>query len=299
MAGLILELQADALDESVSVLSLLRKAKVVSVKLGVITINEWLEHELSGYPKRSSIPEYRHILGRMVCHNPYIGWIPLEITNLEHHKLLSERYLHQPLSELCQFTDANSAGNSVLLFFPADIATELKRGSGFEPALEVAVNLIDGVIATVRNKILDFTLELERQGILGEGMTFTPKEKKAANSITYNVNIEYMTGSQLQQGTTGSTQTYKAQSTDLSAVAEFVERLLPNIGELSDATDREQIQSDLETIRSQLKAPTPKTGMIRECLNSVRTVLEGTTGNLAATYLPLLPALLASIHKSA
>lgn len=295
MTGLVLELQADALDESVSVLSLLRKAKVVSVKLGVTTIIEWLEHELSGYPTRSSIPEYRHVSGRTVCYNPYRGWIPLEIEDPEHQKLLSERKLHQPISELCQFTDAKSAGGTVLLFFPAFIAADLRGSSGFEPALQVAINLIHGIIDTVRNKILDFALELEKQGIIGEGLTFTQAEKMTASNITYNVNIENMTGSQLQQGTTSSSQTYNAQGTDLSAVAEFVERLLPAIGELSDPTDREQVQSDLDTIRSQLRAPKPKTGMIRECLNSVRTVLEGTTGNLAATYLPLLPALLASI----
>ena len=166
--------------------------------------------------------------------------------------------------------------------------------SGFEPGLEIAVNLIYGIISTVRDKILEFSLELEKQGILGEGMTFTPKEKMAASNISYSINIENMTGSQLQQGTTGSTQTY-TQSADLSGISAFVEKLLPAIGELSNPTDRDQLQSDLETIRSQLKAPTPKTGMIRECLNSVKTVLEGAAGNVAATYLPLLPALLASI----
>ncbi len=294
MTCLVHELQSDALNESVSILSLLRKARVVSVKLGVTTIDQWLEHEMSGYPTYTSIPDYRHVVGRTICHNPYVGWIPLEIENPEHQKLLSERGLHQPLSELFQFADAKAAGRSVRLMFPSDIAAELRGGSGFEPALEVGVNVIQGIISTVRDKILEFSLELERQGVLGEGMTFTPKEKMAAGNVYYNTNIENMTGSQLQQGTTGSTQTY-TQTADLSGISAFVEKLLPAIGELSNPTDRDQLQSDLETIRSQLKAPTPKTGMIRECLNSVKTVLEGAAGNVAATYLPLLPALLASI----
>jgi len=295
MTGLVLELQADAMDESVSVLSLLRKARALSVKLGVTTIDHWLSHEMSGYPTRSSIPDYRHVVGRTVCLNPYRGWIPLEIENPEHQKLLSERHLHQPLSELIQFTDAKSAGKSVLLMFPASIASDLRSTSGFEPGLEIAVNLIHGIISTVRDKILEFSLELEKQGILGEGLTFTQQEKMAANNITYNsINIENMTGSQLQQGTTSSNQAY-TQSTDLSGISAFVEALLPAVSELRNSADRDQLQSDLETIRSLLKAPTPKTGMIRECLTSVKTVLEGTAGNLAATYLPMLPALLASI----
>lgn len=296
MTGLVHELQSDALnEESVPILSLLRKARVVSMKLGVTTIDQWLEHELSGYPTRGSIPEYRRIVGRTVCRNPYLGWIPLEVRGAKALKALTERRLHQPMGELCQFA-AEEAGQSILLMYPAEMAEMIMNGTDarFEPALEIGVSIIHGVIATVRNKILDFALELERQGILGEGMTFTPKEKTAAGNVYYNTNIENMTGSQLQQGTTASTQTY-TQTADLSGISAFVEKLLPAIGELSNPTDRNQIQSDLETIRSQLKAPKPKTGMIRECLNSVKTVLEGAAGNVAAEYLPLLPALLASI----
>ncbi len=289
MTGLVLELQSDALNESVSILSLLRKAKALSVKLGVTTIDQWLEHELSGYPTRGSIPEYRNVIGRTVCLNPYVGWVPLEVRG-SRAKELCERRLHQPIGELSQFT-----GTTVLLMYAAAVAEDIRNQThGFEPALEVAVPAIQSIINLVRNKILDFALELEKQGVLGEGMTFTPKEKMAASNISYSINIENMTGSQLQQGTTGSIQTF-TQTADLSGISAFVEKLLPAIGELSNPTDRDQLQSDLETIRSQLKAPTPKTGMIRECLTSVRTVLEGTTGNLAATYLPLLPALLASI----
>ncbi|WP_449439714.1 AbiTii domain-containing protein [Pseudomonas migulae] len=291
MTGLVLELQSDALNDSVPILSLLRKAKALSAKLGITTIDQWLEHELSGYPNRTSIPAYRNVIGRTVCFNPLRGWIPLSVRGVEAQKMMCERFLHQPIGELCQFT-----GSTVLLMYPAAISQEIMQSTrnGYEPALEVAITAIHNVVAQVRNKILDFALELEKQGILGEGMTFTPKEKMAAGNVYYNTNIENMTGSQFQQGTTGSTQSY-TQTADLSGISAFVEKLLPAIGELSNPTDRDQLQSDLETIRSQLKAPAPKTGMIRECLSSIKTVLEGTAGNLTATYLPLLPALIASI----
>lgn len=294
MTGLVLELQMDALNESVSILSLLRKAKALSVKLNVSTINQWLEHEMNGYPPGATIPEYRHVVGKVVCFNLFRGWIPLEFQNPEYLEKLSLRKLSQPISELCQFDQPGDAEGTLLFQFPPKLAAELMRGSGLETGLQITPNLIHGVISTVRNKILDFALEIEAQGILGKGMTFTPAEKIAASHISYSINIENMTGSQLQQGTTGSTQTF-TQSADLSAISTFVDKLLPAIGELSNPTDRNQLQSDLETIRSQLKAPTPKTGMIRECLNSIKTVLEGTAGNLAATYLPLLSTLLASI----
>jgi hypothetical protein len=44
-----LELQRDALERSIAVSDLLRKALVVSRKLGIDSIQEWLNSELNGY----------------------------------------------------------------------------------------------------------------------------------------------------------------------------------------------------------------------------------------------------------
>ena len=46
-----------------------------------------------------------------------------------------------------------------------------------------------GVLDAVRNAILDWTLKLEQDGILGEGMTFSTEEKQTAmnNGPTYNI----------------------------------------------------------------------------------------------------------------
>lgn len=66
MTGLVLELQADAMNEGVSVLCLLRKARALSVKLGVTTIDQCLAHEMSGYPTRSSIPDYYRVDGKTI-----------------------------------------------------------------------------------------------------------------------------------------------------------------------------------------------------------------------------------------
>lgn len=169
------------------------------------------------------------------------------------------------------------------------------KSCGYETGLEVALNLVNAVISTVHNKILAFALELEKQDILGDGMTFTKEEKMAASNITYSIHVEKMEGSQIQQGTTNSTQNY-TQTTDLTGIGAFVETLLPAIGKIDSSVEREQIRSDLETIRNQIKAPTPKLGIIRECLTSVKTTLEGAAGNvIAAQFLPLIPTLLASI----
>ena len=40
----------------------------------------------------------------------------------------------------------------------------------------------------VKDRVLDWALELERRSVLGENMTFSDKEKAEAHSITFNIN---------------------------------------------------------------------------------------------------------------
>ncbi|HIF5616173.1 TPA: hypothetical protein ACX3CR_004775, partial [Vibrio parahaemolyticus] len=72
--GLVLELQRDALNKTVSVADLLRKALVVSKKLQIIEMEAWICNELRGYENIEAIvPDYRKIRGEVI----------LLITNLD------------------------------------------------------------------------------------------------------------------------------------------------------------------------------------------------------------------------
>ena len=76
MSSLVLELQADAINQEVSCSDLLRKALVVSKKLEVDSIENWLYQELNGYSGSPSdeIPDYRIIRGQVKALNPYHGY---------------------------------------------------------------------------------------------------------------------------------------------------------------------------------------------------------------------------------
>ena len=56
---------------------------------------------------------------------------------------------------------------------------------GFETrfVFETSRSEIYRILSTVRNKILEWALFLEENEIIGEGMTFTDKEKKKAQEI--------------------------------------------------------------------------------------------------------------------
>jgi hypothetical protein len=64
MTSLVEELQKDALNSSVSVLDLLRKALVVATKLNIDEFKEWIELELKGYSDKKRFPIIVLLLAR-------------------------------------------------------------------------------------------------------------------------------------------------------------------------------------------------------------------------------------------
>src|SRR5207248_1380730 len=89
MAGLVLELQADAMNRAVGLADLLRKARAVSVKLRATDIEEWLGREMNGYAKPADVPEYRRLHADLKCFNPVRGLIPLAVANPQIQEMIS------------------------------------------------------------------------------------------------------------------------------------------------------------------------------------------------------------------
>lgn len=108
------------------------------------------------------------------------------------------------------------------------------------------------------------------------------------------MHVGTMTGSQVQQGTTASqigVETRVKLETLVSDLRQaFAELDLPD-------EQRDEVEADLATVEAQLASPNPKPGVVRECLTSVRSVLEGAVGSGLATTAPHLPALIEHITR--
>ena len=100
MDSLVLELQKDALNPSISILNLLRKALVVATKLKLQDFKDWIESEINGYKDGQRIPEYRKVRGETKYWNQFRGWQPIVFDTS--YDYLSNRNLHQSVSELSQ-----------------------------------------------------------------------------------------------------------------------------------------------------------------------------------------------------
>ncbi|MBP64065.1 MAG: hypothetical protein CMJ62_21300 [Planctomycetaceae bacterium] len=206
MEGLVLELQRDALDSNIRITDLLRKALLVSRKLKIKDIEEWLNFELNGY-MNTTVPEYRQVRGELKALNPYNGWIPVMLSS-EWQEKLCYTYLNVSVSQISNLLET-SEGGYFKFKYPGDLSNMIMQlmGQNFQPELHITLHQLVKILDTVRTKVMEFALDLESRGILGQGITFTKYEQQLAQSITYNtINIENMENSQIQQANDDSSQ---------------------------------------------------------------------------------------------
>jgi AbiTii len=300
MTGIVLELQRDALDRSTRVTELLRKALVVARKLRLAEFQAWVERELVGYSGEDAdrFPDYRRLRGQVRGHNPYTGqWMPLFFEDAAMAEVVSVRANKQPLPEIEDLVSRGTIG-TFHMPFPESIRKELSKGFDFETQISLFTDkaALVGVLEAVRTIVLNWSLKLEEDGIMGEHMSFTDKEKAAASAVPQNVNNFFgpVHGQQLQQGNTSATQTQFNLQLDPQTLLALVVKLRTETGGLGLSEElAAELTADTNTLEQQAKSPAPKSGIVRETLKSIRSVLEGATGGAAGQLLLELGKLLA------
>ena len=179
MNSIVIELQRDALDENVSLGALLRKARLIAQKLDVPELVTWCELELHGYKEGTSIPAYRHVNGNVECWNPFNGRMcPIVWKGTPPERLMS-RSIGQSVAELLDLKNRNGGKDILAIPFSNDVSYRLMQqiDTPTPPVLVVDRSQLVGILDKVRSLVLDWAAKLEKNGILGEGMTFTEEEK--------------------------------------------------------------------------------------------------------------------------
>jgi hypothetical protein len=180
MTSFVVNFQKDVLDPTKSVTDILRTAKVISAKLGLNDIEEWIGAELNGYASGESTPDYRHAVGTLQAFNPYNGWITVKGGSIEmpfgHSISQIEEFSKQERMDFAPQTDMPLSGIA----------------ASFVQRVVFSGIVFKGMIEVVRDRLLDWSIELEKRGITGENMSFDQQEKQAARSQIFN--IQHFTG---------------------------------------------------------------------------------------------------------
>ncbi len=183
MGSLIHELQKEAIDSKIRVSDLLRKALVVASKLDLKEFEGWIQKELHGYGDEKP-PEYRIVNAELKVFDPLRGYIPVMSSDPAFSDTFSKRPLGLPIGELEDLIAERSDDRGVYFNFTPDLSSTLMKilHTDFIPSSIMERSAIFGILEKVRNTVLEWSLKLEKEGILGENLSFSNEEKQKAKN---------------------------------------------------------------------------------------------------------------------
>lgn len=289
MDSIVLELQREAMSSGSNISNLLRKSLVISRKLKITDFEHWVNQELNGYGDNGDIiPDYREVRGSLEFLNHYYGWRPVIIQDEKLAEILSKQKIAQPITEIEFLVESDS--DQLYIQLPQNIQNQLSEWGDRTPTqfhVSFGKSQARQIIDSVRNIILDWAIQLEEDGILGEGILFSEKEKAKADRQNYTVNNFYgnASGVQIQQNTSHSTQTIIGEM-DFDNISNFISTLKENMNQIGlQAEEQRVIESEVATISTQLESTQPRSSIVKQSLKTVRSVLEGVTGSIIASGL--------------
>jgi hypothetical protein len=171
---LLEQIQNEAVDGESDLATVLRKCRVLAVRLKNQEFTEWVKHELDGYPN-DEIPEYRILNGH--AQGNFYGAMGSGVTNVPlladdiNPEEVRDRLFRVKLNEgvaslLASLGRAREQGGVYQVAWPpeafafyesSNVADHLVLGQAWT---YVSDNMLVGVLDTIRNRILNFILEI-------------------------------------------------------------------------------------------------------------------------------------------
>lgn len=240
MSSLVLDLQQEILKPDCDILNALRKAHIIAIKLKLTEFDNWLQSELNGYETNQDlIPDYRKISGQLKAWNPYHGWIPVIMQDSSLEEALCHRKMEDSIGDIIELYSKSKG--SIILTFSADVAAKLDSWSNVpfntNYSLHVSNHQLKSIVDKVINCLMEWTLKLEENGIVGENMRFNETESASAKDIPQQINYYgpvingNISSSQIVSGN-NSTVTYSAQA------------ISDALNEIRDSLEKEQIAGE-------------------------------------------------------
>ncbi len=184
--SLVIEIQRLATESRHDISDLLRKALLAATKLKLEDFKEWVSKELNGY-REGKIPDYRQARASIHMKNPYHGLIPVVFPSQEMADAFCDIEIRDPIGNLVAILlkQDDSRTGPIYALTPEQEHFLITQSGGLSlpPVRTISNSALATIIDAVRTRVLDWSLKLEEEGILGEGMTFSQEEKEAAVGI--------------------------------------------------------------------------------------------------------------------
>jgi hypothetical protein len=290
MTSIVQQLQESALDETSSAPDLLRKAKIAAVKLGLTEAVKWIDLELNGYSGTDEeIPPYRILNGQPKAQNMYTGrWMAILFPhNNDIQDMISRIPVPDPISGLEHLLETKG---DIFLPYPPSVIAILSKELNAEltqMGIFISRQAFVGILGAVRNRVLDWALQLEQIGIRGDGLSFSNREKQIAHNphVTYQINhignFSGNIGSVSDHATVIGRARVTVPRDDLRELLEQIKSLKHEMG--LEASKVAELEEHLAALEGELDGSEPDPNTVRRLLTSIKIVAENAAGNLIST----------------
>ena len=230
--SLLDEISSDLVNESADLSNTLRKAKMLSRAIGLPEFREWVDFELGGYPERDKVPSYRQFKPTNVgtFSGPFQSMIKnvvLPTYNLPSavKEFADNLIFFEGIGELEAL--AAQAPDSHQVKWPQEMIIltrdSLKMTGGMvlvDAHQPIPSHLISGILDQVKNKLLDFVLDLQENNITSEDLSNHTVKPEIARGIFIN-NI-YGDRNVIASGTHVNQLISTVKEGDLASLARFL-----------------------------------------------------------------------------
>lgn len=239
---LLKDIQKELLDSSSSIGGSLLKLRYLAAQLGSDLLEEWVRHETEGYPRDASVPDYRiaEVVYTGTFTNGYQTLNQVPIPNALIRKHAGEGWVKFPMRDGIAVIESLMAGDRKDSHNYGVSASDLilrLQGKVYN-----GMNIIDiqnrfagapfaTIYNTVRARILDLTLELEKSipvaaiiSVDNASDAVTPASATQTTIITQNIVYGDQTNAAVQHGTI----TFAVQKGDADSLKRWlVENRIP------------------------------------------------------------------------
>jgi len=197
---IVIQLQELAVDSSYNISDLLRKALFIASKLKLKDIQPWILNELNGYTDIEQVPDYREIIGEVKAYNSFQRrHIPYVCEDAEFMQQMQRVIVYESIESLQRAVKENETNKKLISFsYPPEIVNMLMSRQNpriqMIPTRLIGVNQLVAIVEKARTEILEWSLNLEASGILGEGLTFSTEDEKRIDESNPRISIAHFQG---------------------------------------------------------------------------------------------------------
>ncbi len=287
MSSFIKDLQTEIMSPNCDIVNILRKAHFIASTLNLTDFDKWIMSELNGYPTPNDCPEYRILHCDLYAFNQFNGWMPTVFRNTELENLISITKMNNSISQIISMSEQE--GDKLMSEILGELLlllNECFNTSNTRFALFVSKTSIMDIIEKVKTTVLDWTIKLESEGILGENTTFSEQEKQVAATIPQTIN-NYYGNTNIVSSPTENMQIVSGNNNEVSFSYEFAKNAVEEIEDSISAkdisdTDKEYALSIINNIKNQIdNKNNPST--IKNSFNLLKEFLIGIGSSFAAS----------------